>query len=96
MKAARVRQKRMGALVAAIARHWAEHGYGPSVRELRAATGLSSISEVAHWLPICEQAGLIVRAPRLARAVRLTAAGRALAAEHAEAEPRSAGGGRAA
>ncbi len=87
MKRMRVRNERMRALVAAIARHQAKHGYAPSVRELRAATGLSSISEVARWLPICEQAGLIVRTPGLARAIRLTVAGAALAASPPEESP---------
>lgn len=87
MKRLRVRNERMRALVVAIARHQAKHGYAPSVRELRAATGLSSISEVARWLPICEQAGLIVRTPGLARAIRLTAAGEALAASRPEESP---------
>ena len=77
----------MRATVAAIARHQARHGYAPSVRELRVATGLSSISEVARWLRICEQAGLIARRPGLARAITLTAAGRALADEPPAAEP---------
>lgn len=87
MKRSRVRSERVREMVAAIARHQAEHGYAPSVRELRAATGRSSISEVARWLVICEQAGLLVRAPRRARAITLTAAGRALAGEPAVAEP---------
>jgi len=93
---ARVRRERVRAVVVGIARHQTKHGYAPSVRELRAATGLSSISEVTRWLRIGEQAGLIVRTPGLARAIRLTAAGRALAGEPAEAEPLPAAGGRVA
>ena len=96
MKAARLRQERMRALVKAIARHHAEHGYAPSVRELRVETGLSSISEVARWLRVCEGAGLIARVPRMARAVTVTAAGRALAEEPANEEPTAVDGGRAA
>ena len=96
MKTSRVQQERMRALVKAIARHWSRHGYAPSVRELKAETGFSSISVVAYWLERCRRAGLVGRAPRIARAVTLTAAGRALAREPADEEPLAAGGGRAA
>ena len=77
----RVRTKRMRAVVEAIARHQAAHGYAPSVRDVMRGAGFASTSHAAHWLRACEEAGLIVRAPRIARAIRLTAAGRALAAE---------------
>ena len=73
------REDRMRALVEAIARHQAVHGYPPSVRDLVARTGVSSTSVVTYWLDACESAGLIVRVPGLSRAITLTAAGRALA-----------------
>ena len=81
MRRSSVHGERVRTMVVAVARHQAKHGYAPSVRELRAATGLSSISEVARWLGICEREGLLVRAPGLARAITLTEAGRVLAGE---------------
>ncbi len=96
MRKSRLRKKRMREVVGAIARHQALHGYAPSVRELVAATGFSSTSHAAHWLRVCEQAGLIVRAPWRARAITLTAAGRALAGALAEAEALPAADGRVA
>ncbi len=86
----------MRAVVVAIARHQAAHGYAPSVRDVMRGAGFASTSHTAHWLRACEEAGLIVRAPRIARAIRLTAAGRALAAEDREQEPPSGSDGRAA
>ncbi|MYE47546.1 MAG: hypothetical protein F4X25_12540 [Chloroflexi bacterium] len=97
MKASRLRRrKRLRAVVVAIARHQAEHGYAPSVRELMAAAGFSSTSHTTHWLRACEEAGLVVRAPRRARAITLTAKGRALAGERAAVEPFPAAGRRVA
>ena len=96
MRVSRVRRKRKRAVVVAIARHQAAHGYAPSVRDVMRGAGFASTSHTAHWLRACEGAGLIVRAPRIARAIRLTAAGRALAAEDREQEPPSGSGGRAA
>lgn len=88
MTITRAGRERVGAMVVAIARHHAKHGYAPSVRELMVATGLASTSQVTRWLGICEQAGLVVRAPRTARAITLTEAGRALTGEpSAEALP---------
>ena len=75
------------ALVEAIARHGAERGYPPSVRELQQAAGFSSTSVVWYRLRQCERAGLIVRESRLSRAITLTAAGRALAGLPPEREP---------
>ena len=81
------REERMRALVGAVARHGAEHGYPPSMEELMQRTGFSSKSVVSYWLDACEEAGLIARARSLARAVTLTEAGRAFA----EADPESGG-----
>lgn len=83
---ARLRERRMREVVGAIARHRAAHGYAPSVGEVMAASGFASTSHAAHWLRACGEAGLIVRAPRIARSITLTAAGRALAAEPGEQE----------
>ncbi|MYE47693.1 MAG: hypothetical protein F4X25_13300 [Chloroflexi bacterium] len=95
MKMTRVGRARVRAMVVAIACHHATHGYAPSVRELQAATGLASTSQVTRWLGICEQAGLVVRAPRTARAITLTAEGRALAGSPSD-EAQSNPEGRAA
>ena len=85
------REERMRAVVEAIARHRAVHGYPPAIRELMERTGFSSTSVVAYWLDACESVGLLVREPGLARAIILTAAGRALAASPPERESRAAG-----
>ena len=73
------REERMRALVGAVARHGAEHGYPPSMEELMQRTGFSSKSVVSYWLDACEAAGLLIRARERARAVTLTEAGRAFA-----------------
>lgn len=96
MSTARQRERRMRTVVGAIARHQAEHGYAPSVREVMAASGFTSTSHTAHWLRACEEAGLLVRAPRRARAITLTVAGRRLADAPAGEEATAATGGRAA
>jgi len=82
------------ALVEAVARFRAEHGYPPSIRDLQKAAGFSSTSVVARRLQACERAGLIVREARVSRAITLTAAGRALAALALEGEPAAADDGR--
>ncbi len=82
------------ALVEAVARFRAEHGYSPSVRDLQRAAGFSSTSVVARRLRTCERDGLIVRKARLSRAITLTAAGRALAGLAPESEPATADDGR--
>lgn len=73
------REERMHAVVGAIARHAAEHGYPPSLREVQVATGFSSLSVVNYALDWCEEAGLLVRVRAIARAVTLTEAGGAFA-----------------
>ncbi|MFD3815163.1 LexA family protein [Streptomyces rubiginosohelvolus] len=51
--------------VMAVIRSWlAEHGHGPTVREIGARVGLSSTSSVAHQLGRLEARGLIVRTGR--------------------------------
>ena len=74
------REERMSAVLGVIARHAAEHGYPPSMQEIADETGFSSKSVVGYSLEACEEAGLIVRARRVARAVTLTEAGHAFAA----------------
>ena len=80
----------MRAVVGAIARYRAAHGYPPSVRDVKERTGFSSTSVAAYWLDACEDAGLIVRERRRARAITLTAAGRALAGVPSERESATA------
>jgi transcriptional regulator with XRE-family HTH domain len=78
------REERMRAVVGAIARHAAEHGYPPSMQELMDETGFRSLSVVAYSLDWCEEAGLLVRARGIARGITLTEAGRAFAAALSE------------
>ncbi len=73
------RGERMRAVLGVIARYAARHGYPPTMQEIMDETGFSSKSVVTYSLDWCEEAGLIVRARRLARAVTLTEAGRAFA-----------------
>ena len=73
------REERMRAVLGVIARYAAREGYPPSMQEIMDETGFSSKSVVTYSLDWCEEAGLIVRARRLARAVTLTEAGRAFA-----------------
>ena len=87
MRASERRRERMRAVVGAIADHQARRGFAPSVREVRTAAGLASLSQAAHWLDACERAGLIVRVRRIARAITLTEAGRALAGSPPEEPP---------
>ena len=71
------REERKRAVVGAVARHQAEQGYPPTLRDVQGETGFSSLSVVNFWLNRCEEAGLLVRARGIARAVTLTEAGRA-------------------
>ena len=80
-----VRNERMRSVIGAIARHRAERGYPPSLRQVQHEAGLSSLSVVTYSLDWCEEAGLIVRARGIARGITLTEAGRAFA----EAPPES-------
>ena len=84
-------EDRTRAVVEAIAYHQVVHGYPPTVRELQELIGYRSTSAVAYRLDMCEQLGLIERAPRLARSVTLTATGRALAGLPSELEGSAAG-----
>ncbi|MFF3531327.1 hypothetical protein ACFYX5_32085 [Streptomyces rubiginosohelvolus] len=50
---------RQEAVLAVIRSSLAEHGHGPTVREIGARVGLSSTSSVAHQLGRLEAQGLI-------------------------------------
>ena len=81
------RDERMRAVLGAVGRHKAEHGYPPSMQELMDETGFSSLSVVKYSLDWCEEAGLIVRARGIARGITLTEAGRAFAEAPGESGP---------
>lgn len=51
--------------------HTREHGCPPSLREVRDACGLSSLSGTAHLLGRLAEKGYITREPGRARAIRV-------------------------
>ena len=59
----------------------AAHGYPPTMREIGAAIGLASTSNVARHLRYLVEAGVVERQPAIARGLRLTESGRAQIAE---------------
>lgn len=63
--------RRERALLASIARHWDQHGYGPTVRELQQDLGLSSLSVAAYWIGRLERRGLVVKTAGAARSIRV-------------------------
>lgn len=58
-------------IVEAIRRSISSHGYPPTVREICAATGISSTSVVNYNLKRLEEAGLLRRNPDTSRGIRL-------------------------
>jgi SOS-response transcriptional repressor LexA len=55
-----------------VVRTWiADHGEGPSIREIGRAVGLSSTSSVAYQLRRMEERGLISRTGRSRHSVRI-------------------------
>jgi len=58
-------------VLAFITSYTAEHGYPPTVRQIRAGTGMSSSSMVHYYLVKLEEEGLIEREWRSPRAIRL-------------------------
>jgi repressor LexA len=67
------------AICAAIARHWRDHGYAPTRREIVEMTGISSTSIVAYHLLRLERDGAVENDGRKARTLRLTEMGEELA-----------------
>lgn len=61
------RQKRLYAFVVG---YWAEHGYGPQTREIRAATQTSSTSVVDYNVKMLCARGLLTQEPYIARTLR--------------------------
>lgn len=66
-------------------------GYSPTIREVAAGLGLSSVATVAEHLDSLEGMGLIRRHRDRARSVVLTPRGRSLLSGRAEARPSGAG-----
>lgn len=62
----------------AIAQHWRDFGYAPSVRDVAAAIGLGSTSTF-HWMERMRDEGLVLYRPDKGRTLRLTPDGEALA-----------------
>jgi repressor LexA len=59
------------AILAYIKSFRAKHPYGPTIREIQAACGLSSPSISEYNLGLLERDGLIVRERRISRSIRL-------------------------
>lgn len=62
---------RQARVLAAIRDHWAEVGYGPTLREIQVRAGISSTSVVAYHVQALLGQGLIVSHPGKARTIRL-------------------------
>lgn len=58
-------------VLAAIESYITEHDLPPTLRELMAATAISSTSVIAYQLNRLREAGLITYQPRLSRTIRL-------------------------
>lgn len=72
------RTQRKRQILRAIADYWQDHGYAPSVRDIKRRTGDPSTSTVARWLQIMEGDGLLMSVADTARTIRLTAKGEAM------------------
>jgi len=68
-----LRSDKRRAIVVFVDGYWREHGYGPSMREISQAVGLSYGSSLTHHLDVLEREGLIERTPRLNRTIRVAA-----------------------
>lgn len=55
-----------------IARHSRDFGYGPTVREVALAAGISSTSVADYWLQRLRQAGYVTYTDGLSRTLRVT------------------------
>lgn len=67
---------RQGAILRAIGALSQRQPYPPTVREIRAEAGVSSLSVVAYNMRILECRGYLSLTPRIARGVVITEAGR--------------------
>ena len=52
--------------------HWAERHYAPSLRDIKAGCGISSLSVVTWHVGKLERRGKIKRTPNIARSITLT------------------------
>ena len=59
----------LDAVLQAIAQYHAEKGYAPTLRELTALCGMSSVSVADYWLDKLERAGRIRRTRGIARSI---------------------------
>ena len=59
------------AIVASISGYWADHGYAPTVREIRDGCGISSNSVTAYHLGILQGMRKVQWAPGRARTLRV-------------------------
>ena len=48
-----------------------EHGYPPTIREIREEVGASSTSNISHHLQIMERDGVIERTPGVSRGIKV-------------------------
>ena len=63
--------RRCELIVAFVARHADEYGYGPTIREIGTAARLASVSAVLRHLDVhLVPAGKLVRDPHVARSIR--------------------------
>ena len=62
--------ERADSILRFICTYRAEHGFGPTVREIGMAVGLSSTSTVAKYLERMAQEGVITYKPGVPRSVR--------------------------
>jgi repressor LexA len=66
----------------AVATFCSKHGYSPTVRELRAALGLSSTGSTQRRLETLQRLGLITWQPLSPRTIRITGGADAIVAAH--------------
>lgn len=72
-------------LLGFLARYQADHGYAPTMREMRDELGIGSTNTVSYRLRQLEDRGLIAREPGKSRALRIVGSGGAPRADAGEA-----------
>lgn len=63
--------RRQRDILLSIVEFMAEHHHAPSLREIQDASGLSSVSVVAHHLDVVEARGYLRRTPGIPRSIVL-------------------------
>ena len=66
-----IRQGRYDLILNFVRLYTAEHGFGPTMREIAVAVGLRSTSTVADYLLKMQKAGLVSSIPGSARSIRV-------------------------